>query len=187
METIMIKKNIVFIGYPIDIDLNREYENKIALWKSDYDDLSCYNDVIDLGDLLNKLFGKEKDYLLELELCNRIMNLIDNNTIAIIDTSMAGHSLFEEYEELYNQLNKHLEKLNNKNIIFFLCEPLKFMGKIRYNSANKEYNKLKKIFDKKTYIFIDKKFTKVSDLKNHEYAFLEYVLDNIELMKEIYL
>jgi hypothetical protein len=168
----MVKKNIVFIGYPLDLDLNSEYENRIALWKSDYDKLNYYNEVIDLGDLL------------ELELCNRIMSLIDNNTIAIVDTSMAGHSLFEDYEELYSQLNKHLEKLKNKDIKFFLCEPLEFMGKIRYNSVKMEYNKLKKIMGKKAFIFKDKEFTKVSDLKKHEKAFIEYVLDNIGLIKE---
>lgn len=177
----MIKKNIVFIGYPLDTDFNSEYENRIALWKSDYDKLDCYNEVIDLGDLLNKLFGKEKDKILELELCNRIMSLVDNNTIAIIDTSMAGHSLFEDYEELYKQIKKHLEKLNNKDIKFFLCEPLNFMGKIRYNSVGKEYNKLIRIFSKKVFMFKDKEFTKASDLKKHEVAFMEYILDNIKL------
>lgn len=177
----MIKKNIVFIGYPLDTDLNSEYENRIALWKSDYDKLNYYNEVIDLGYLLSKLFGKEKDKLLELELCNRIMRLIDNKTIAIIDTSMAGHSLFEDYEELYNQLNKHLEKLNNKDIKFFLCEPLNFMGKIRYNSIGKEYDKLIRMFSKKVFMFKDEEFTKVSDLKKHEFAFMEYILNNIKL------
>ncbi|MDD4376414.1 MAG: hypothetical protein PHR25_06550 [Clostridia bacterium] len=179
----MIKKNIVFIGYPLDIGLNNGYENRIALWKSDYDKLNCYDEVIDLGDILNKLFGKERDKLLELELCNKIMSLIDNNTIAIIDTSMAGHSLFEDYEELYNQLNKHLEKLNNKDIKIFLCEPLNFMGKIRYNSVNKQYNELIKIMKNKVSMFKDKEFTKASDLKKHENSFIEYFLDDIKLIR----
>ena len=180
----MVKRNIVFIGYPLDVGLNCNYENRITLWKSDYDKLNYYNEVIDLSDLLNKLFGKEKDKLLELELCNRIISLIDNNTIAIIDTSMAGHSLFEDYDELYSQLNKHLEKLKNKNIKFFLCEPLEFMGKIRYNSINVEYKKLNKIMKNQVFIFKDIEFTKVSDLKKHENAFIKYVLDNIKLIKE---
>lgn len=180
----MIERNIVFIGYPLDVGLNSEYENRIALWKSDYDKLNSYNEVIDLGDLLNNLFGKEKDNSLELELCNRIMSLIDNNTIAIIDTSIAGYSLFEDYEELYNQLSKHLEKIKNKDIKFFLCEPLNFMGKIRYNSVNMEYNKLIKNMNSKVFLFKDIEFTKVSDLKKHEIAFMEYVLNNIKLIKE---
>lgn len=180
----MIKRNIVFIGYPLDIEFNKEYENRIALWKSDYDKLNCYNEIIDLGDILSKLFGKEKDNLLELELCNRIMNLIDNSTIAIVDTSMAGHSLFEDYDELYNQLNSYLEKINNRDIKFFLCEPLNFMGKTRYNSVNMEYNKLTKLMNNKVFLFKDIEFTKVSDLKKHENAFIKYALDNIKLIKE---
>lgn len=176
----MVKRNIVFIGYPLNVELNSNYENKIALWKSDYDKSNCYNEVIDLGDILNKLFCKEKDKLLELELCNRIMSLIDNNTIAIVDAAFAGHSLFDDYDELYNQLNKQLEKLNNKDIKFFLCEPLEFMGKIRYNSINVEYKKLNKIMKNQVFIFKDIEFTKASDLKKHENAFIEYILDNIK-------
>lgn len=179
----MVKRNIVFIGYPLNFDLNCEYENRIALWKSNSDNLNYYEKVIDLGDILNKLFGKEQDNLLELELCNRIMDLIDINTVAIVDTSYAANSLFEEYEELYNQLNKHLKQIN-KDINFFLSEPLKFMGKIRYNSTLKEYHKLIKIMDNKVFLFKDKEFTKINDLKKHENAFIKYILDNIKIVKE---
>ena len=50
---------------------------------------------------------KEND--LKLELCNRIISLIDGKNVAIVDTALAGESLFESHKELYNQLKIHLE------------------------------------------------------------------------------
>lgn len=175
----MVKKNIVFIGYSLDVDLDCKYENRIALWRNNLDNLNDYEKIVDLGDILSKLFGKEKDNSLELELCSRIMSLIDNNTIAIVDTAFSSHGLFEEYEELYNQLYKYLKQIENKNIKFFLSEPLKFMGKIRYKSVHNEYNSLIKIMGNKVFLFKDKEFTKVNDLKKHENAFNKYISDNI--------
>lgn len=175
----MMKKNIVFIGYPLSADLSCEYENRIALWKSPEDNLNAYKKVADLGDIMFKLDTTEKSEILELELCNKIVNLIDYNTIAIIDASYVAHGLFEDYEELYNQLNKHLERINNTDIKFFLSQPLKFMGRRRLNEILKEYVKLEEIFGCRVYLFIDNNFVTVSDLKKHEEAFISYVLNNI--------
>ena len=176
---IMMKKNIVFIGYPLRVDLSCEYENRIALWKSQYDELNSYKKAVDLGDIMLKLGTKENSKILELELCNRITNLIDNNTIAIIDTAYAAHGLFEDYEELYNQLKQHLKRINNTDVKFFLCQPLKFMGRRRLNYVLKEYVKLEEIFALRVYLFIDNDFVTVSDLKKHEGAFINYVLNGI--------
>ena len=174
-----MKKNIVFIGYLLSADLSCEYENRIALWKSPEDNLNSYKKVADLGDIMLKLDTKENNKILELELCNRIMSLIDNNTIAIIDTNYETHGLFEDYKELYNQLKQHLEKINNIDVKFFLCQPLKFMGRRRLNYVLKEYVKLEEIFGLRVYLFIDNNFVTVSDLKKHEEAFINYVLNNI--------
>ncbi len=173
----MMKKNIVFIGYPLSADLSCEYENRIALWKSLEDNLNSYKKVADLGDILCKLFDKEKEN--SLELCNRIMSLIDKNTVAIIDTAYAAHGLFEDYEDLYNQLNRHLKRINNTDVKFFLCQPLKFMGRRRLNEVLKEYVKLEEIYGRRVYLFVDNNFVTVSDYKKHEEAFIEYVLNNI--------
>ncbi|MDD4406718.1 MAG: hypothetical protein PHF30_01610 [Bacilli bacterium] len=170
-----MKKNIVFIGYPLRVDLSCKYENRIALWKGPYDKLNLYKKVVDLGNILLKLNRNEKSKILELELCNRIMNLIDHNTIAIIDTAYAAHGLFEDYEELYNQLKKHLEKINNTEVKFFLCQPLKFMGRRRLNYVLKEYVKLEEIFGLRVYLFIDNNFVERSNLLEHEKAFIDYV------------
>lgn len=180
----MKRNNIVFIGYPLDIDLNCDYEKRIALWKSDYDNLSCYEKVVDLGDIMHKTFGKEIDKSLELELCNRIMSLIDKDTVAIIDTFFSGHGLFEKYKALYKQLDMHLEKINNKEIKLFICEPLSWMGKMRYTEMHIEYNILMLIMGNRVFIYKDNESIRVCDINRHLTNFFKYVLDNIKSKKK---
>lgn len=176
----MKRKNIVFIEHHLsDIDLNCDYEKRIALWKSNYYDLSGFEKVVDLGDIMHKTFGKEIDKSSELELCNRIMSLIDSDTIAIIDTFFSGNGLFKKYKELYNQLNEHLKKIKNEEIKFFLCEPLSFMGKVRYKEINDEYNKLITIVGNRAFLYKDNEGIRVSDINRHLTNFFKYVLDNI--------
>ena len=171
----MKEKNIVFIE-KLSTDFNFNVEQRIILWKNEYDKLDGYEKVIDIGDILLKTSDDTKDNSLELELCDRVLSLIDSNTIAIIDTAYAGYSIFEGYKELYNQLKKHLKRINNTDVKFFLCQPLKFMGRRKLNDVLKEYVKLEKILGLRVYLFIDNENLTPDKLNEHEQEFLKYVL-----------
>lgn len=168
-----MNKNVVFIEDLVSIP-NLKFEQRMALWVTESHNLESFNKIVDIGAILSSLF-EENNGLLEEKLYKMILSIVDVNTIGIVDTAYAGFSLFERHKSLYDALDIHLNEINNKDVRFFLCQPLKFMGRKRFDAVVDEYTNLRNRFPGRVYLFVDNQNTTPDKLIEHECEFLKWI------------
>lgn len=175
---VIIKKNILFLGPAIKNIKFHNYEKRLVTIVAKYTDYNDYDKVVDLGSTYFNFIDNKDDLKSIKKICNLITSMIDENTIAIIDTYYLYYSFFSQCEELYTELEKRLKQINNKDLKFFIARFMDGDKRIQYSIKNEE--RLKTILNNNVHtINLDNKLLKKLTPIELENKYIEFIYDKI--------
>lgn len=172
-------RNIVFLEKcNYIIENNFDYKKRMITWLYDFDSYSDFEKVEDI-----KSFNDLEKLFISIE------KLIDRDTKAIVDFQFIDINYADYKEKFKKKLSDLLNKYDLKLYVFIPCM---FLRTIREKSITKRYEELKKELGNRIIMFkddrevLDNKYKNnvIEKVKENEKNYINFVLNNIKLIKE---
>jgi hypothetical protein len=168
--------NIVFLERcNYIVENNFEYKKRMITWLYDFESYSDFEKIEDI-----KSFNDLEKLFISIE------KLIDRDTKAIIDISLVYYNYGEEFKR------RLIDLLKKYDLKLFMFVPCMFLRTLRDKNITKCYDELKKELGNEIIMFrddrevLDNKYKNnvIEKVKENEKNYINFVLNNIKLIKE---